>query len=119
MNRKELACAAAGAVLGAAGCSAPVKQLVVPDAMANAEPASAVPYIKRVRFRLPKGADFVAHLEPSESAWKVTTSNDEVLNPQGSNNDVLIVFAVDVGDAIVTVTPPNGGPSTEFHVIVG
>ena len=120
MNRKELACAAVGAVLGATGCSAPVKQLLVPDAMADAKlrPAAGQPYIIKVKSWMNAGAALQLYLDPAEAQWKISSSNEKVAQWDGSNGKWLIIYAVGVGDAIVTVAPPGGGPATQFELIV-
>lgn len=45
MNRKELACAAVGAVLGAAGCSPAMKSLAIPAANADEAASTSLPSV--------------------------------------------------------------------------
>ena len=47
MNRKELACAAVGAVLGAAGCSPAMKSLAIPAANADEAASTSLPSVMK------------------------------------------------------------------------
>jgi hypothetical protein len=87
MNRREMTCAAVGAVLGATGCSPAVESLVVPAAKAE-ENASAIgetpsgkngPRLTEVLLSLISGttkdiSSAVFRLSPN-SGWKIVSSD--------------------------------------------
>jgi hypothetical protein len=87
MNRKEMTCAAVGAVLSAAGCSPATKSLSVPDA--NAETAASImgenrsakntPHVTEVLLSLISGTNkdissAVFRLSPN-SGWSIVSSD--------------------------------------------
>ena len=62
MNRKEMACAAAGAVLGAAGCSPAMKTFALPEAgaaetasIAGGTPVANTPHLEEAVITLISG----------------------------------------------------------------
>ncbi|HKU81092.1 MAG TPA: hypothetical protein VJP76_02895 [Candidatus Tumulicola sp.] len=100
MNRKELACAAVGAVLGAAGCSPALRSLAVPAA--NAESAAArglvagVPHLEEAVLSLISGttrdvSTALFHLLP-KSGWSITSS-DSRLAVSIENGHVAVITA--------------------------
>ncbi len=90
MNRKELACAAVGAVLGAAGCSPAIRSLAVPAVNAE-EPAPAIddrlgadntPHVEEAVITLISGttrdaSSALFRLLP-KSGWSISSSDDRL-----------------------------------------
>jgi hypothetical protein len=87
MNRKEMACAAVGAVLGAAGCAPAMRSFAVPAAnaeeassiVANAPPVGNTPHLTEVLLSLISGttrdaSSAVFRLEPT-SGWSISSSD--------------------------------------------
>jgi hypothetical protein len=87
MNRKEMTCAAVGAVLGAAGCSPAMKSLALPAAnaeqtssiVANAPPVGNTPHVTEVLLSLISGtprdvSTVIFRLEPT-SGWSISSSD--------------------------------------------
>jgi hypothetical protein len=87
MNRKEMTCAAVGVLFGAAGCSSPMKSLMVPAA--NAEEAAAAireapsvrnaPHVTEVLLSLISGTaqdigSAIFRLSPN-SGWSITSTD--------------------------------------------
>lgn len=127
MNRKELACAAVGAVLGVAGCSPAMKSLAVPVAnadetatVAGMTPAKIAPHIEEVLLSLISGttkdiASAVVHLAP-KSGWSIA-SNDPRLQVEIQNGHAAILQAPEDKKvhfiAVATISHEDG---TEFRV---
>jgi hypothetical protein len=87
MNRKEMTCAAVGAVLGAAGCSPAMRSLAVPAAnaeetssiVANSLPVGNTPHLTEVLLSLISGttrdvSTAIFRLEPT-SGWSISSSD--------------------------------------------
>src|SRR5689334_11667645 len=123
MNRKEMACVAVGAVLGAAGCSPPVKSLVAPvanaeqaaAAIAGARPATNAPHLSEALISLISGttkdiSSAVFRLEP-HAGWNIT-SNDPRLEVSLQNGHVAILQAPEDQEvqfiAVATITHVDG-----------
>jgi|SRR5580700_1693666 hypothetical protein len=102
MNRKEMTCAAVGALVGAAGCSPAMKSLAVPVAnaegtmIANAPFVQNAPHLKEVLLSLISGTTkdigtAVFRLSP-DSGWSITSS-DPRLHVEVQREHVAIVTA--------------------------
>lgn len=82
MNRRELACAAAGMLVGVAGCSDAAKSLLVPEAVAEGVKAPAAASVDQVHLLLSLGhplarTQFFA-LNGRADYWTVTSSDPSV-----------------------------------------
>ena len=125
MNRKELVCAAVGAVLGAAGCSPAMKSLAIPVANADERQTVAasrpqiVPHIERcsdlISGTTKDIASAVVHLAP-KSGWSIA-SNDPRLQVEIQNGHAAILQAPEDKKvhfiAVATISHEDG---TEFRV---
>ena len=124
MNRKELACAAVGAILGAAGCSPAMTSLALPAA--NAEPAptrglgAGVPHLEEAVLSLISGttrdvSTALFRMLP-KSGWSITSS-DSRLAVSIENGHVAVITAPEDRKvqfiAQVTISHDSG---TEFTV---
>jgi len=116
MNRKELACAAVGAVLGAAGCSPAMKGLAVPAAGAEETAATVAaaeantPHLEQAVITLISGtsrdaASAVFHLLP-KSGWSAVSSN-----PQ-------LEVVVDRGHVVTVIAPEDQPAFFIAHVTI-
>jgi hypothetical protein len=108
MNRKEMTCAAVGVLFGAAGCSSPMKSLVLPTANAEETPATireapsvrnASPHVTEVLLSLVSGTaqdigSAVFRLAPT-SGWSVTS------------NDPRLGVSIERGHVAILEAPPN------------
>lgn len=125
MNRREMACAAAGAVLGAAGCSPAMKSFVVPPVEAGeAAPVAGMapntPHLEEAVITLISGttndaSSALFHLLP-KSGWSAVSSDPRltILINRGHVVDVTAPQDRKVAFiARVTISHPNG---TEFTV---
>ena len=107
MNRKEMTCAAVGVLFGAAGCSTPVKSLMVPAA--NAEETAATiqeapsvrnaPHVTEVLLSLISGTpkdigSAIFRLAPM-SGWSITST------------DPRLEVSIERGHVAVLVAPEN------------
>jgi hypothetical protein len=125
MNRKEMACAAVGAVLGAAGCSPAMRSLAVPAAnaegtssiVANAPPVVNTPHLTEVLLSLISGtprdvSSVIFRLEPA-SGWSISSS-DPRLQVSMERGHVAILTAPEDEKvhfiATATITHPNATP---------
>ncbi|HEY1680570.1 MAG TPA: hypothetical protein VGF98_02880 [Candidatus Tumulicola sp.] len=118
MNRKELAYAAVGVALGAAGCAPQMKSLVVPAA--NAEERSDSPHLETAVITLISGttsdvSSALFHLLP-KSGWSIE-SNDPQLEVSIANGHVATLVAPQYEKVMfiakVTISHTSG---TEFMV---
>jgi hypothetical protein len=118
LNRKELAYAAVGVALGAAGCSPQMKSLVVPAA--NAEVREETPHLETAVLTLISGttrdaSSALFRLQP-HSGWSIVSS-DPRLDVSISNNHVATLVAPESEKvtfiAKVTISHESG---TEFTV---
>jgi hypothetical protein len=94
LNRKELAYAAVGVALGAAGCAPQIKSLVVPAA--NAEERTDTPHLETAVITLISGttrdaASALFRLLP-KSGWSIVT-DDSRLDVSISNGHVATLVA--------------------------
>jgi hypothetical protein len=105
MNRKEVGCATIGMLIGAAGCSAPVKSLFVPNAYAtesgrpSVAPNADFPIHVVIHYHLAIGqsAGFF-----SEQVITATSSSDDVnIGVFGARH--LLVTGIQKGSAIINV----------------
>ena len=127
MNRKEMACAAAGAVLGAAGCSPAMRTLALPAAgagetasIAAVTPAANSPHLDEAVITLVSGttrdaSSALFHVLP-KSDWSASSSDPrlEVSIKQGHVVDITAPQDEKVEFiAVVTVSHPSG---TQFLV---
>jgi hypothetical protein len=107
MNRKEMTCAAVGAVLGAAGCSPAMRSLAVPAAnaeetssiVANAPLVGNTPHPTEVLLSLISGttrdvSTAIFRLEPT-SGWSISSS------------DPRLQVAIDRGHVAVLTAPED------------
>jgi hypothetical protein len=125
MNRKEMACAAVGAVLGAAGCSPAMRSLAVPAAnaevtspmVANAPLVGNTPHLTEVLLSLISGttrdsSSVIFRLEPT-SGWSIGSS-DPRLQVSIERGHVAILEAPQNEKvhflASVTISHPNATP---------
>ncbi len=127
MNRKEMACAAAGAILGAAGCSPAMKTLALPEAgaaetasIAAGTPVANTPHLEEAVITLISGttrdaSSALFHLLP-KSDWSAASS-DPRLQASVDRGHVVVLQAPEDEKvwfvAIVTISHPSG---TEFLV---
>lgn len=127
MNRKEMACVAAGVVLGAAGCSPAMKTLVVPAASAGETasiaaiaPAANAPHLEEAVITLISGttrdaSSAIFRLLP-KSDWSASSS-DPRLQASVNRGHVVVLQAPEDEKvsfiAMVTISHPSG---TEFLV---
>ncbi|HEY1656052.1 MAG TPA: hypothetical protein VGF86_13160 [Candidatus Tumulicola sp.] len=125
MNRKEMACAAVGAVLGAAGCSPAVRSLVVP--VANAEKTSSIaanaPAIGNTRDEIEvllslvsgttkDASSIVFRLVPTEG-WSISSSDPRLDVSIGSGHIATLVapeYEKVHFKATVTISHPTATP---------
>ena len=123
MNRKEMTCAAIGAVLGAAGCSPAMKQLAVPAAQAGTasimdeNPATKnEPHVTEVLLSLISGttrdiSTAIFRLSPN-SGWSIVSS-DQRLQVSLEHGHVAVMTAPEDEKVrfVATVTISNAdGP---------
>ncbi len=128
MNRKELACAAVGAVLGAAGCSPAMRSLAVPavdaeersKAIGDRVAPESTPHLEQAVITLISGttrdaSSAVFHLLP-KSGWSISCS-DPRLEVSIVNGHVATLVAPENEQvafiAIVTIAHSSG---TDFTV---
>lgn len=118
LNRKELAYAAVGVALGAAGCAPQMKSLVVPAA--NAEERTDTPHLETAVITLISGttrdaSSALFHLLP-KSGWSIFSS-DSRLAVSIVNGHVATLEAPQYEEALfiakVTISHASG---TEFMV---
>jgi hypothetical protein len=125
MNRKEMACAAVGAVLGAAGCSPGMKSLALPAANAEetssilgaAAPVENTPHLTEVLLSLISGtqrdvSSVIFRLQPT-SGWSIS-SDDPRLQVAIERGHVAVLTAPETEKvhflATATISHPNATP---------
>ncbi len=113
LNRKELAYAAVGVALGAAGCSPQMKSLVVPPA--NAEVRTDIPHLEEAVITLISGttrdaSSALFHLLP-KSGWSIVSS-DARLDVSIANGHVATLVAPEYEEVMfiakVTISHTSG-----------
>jgi hypothetical protein len=107
MNRKELACAAVGAVLGAAGCSPAMRSLAVPAVNAEERP-SAIAYGLAIE-NTPHLAEAVITLI-SGTTRDVSSALFHLLPKSGwsiSSSDPRLQVSIDRGHVATLVAPES------------
>ncbi|HTA39720.1 MAG TPA: hypothetical protein VK760_11610 [Candidatus Acidoferrales bacterium] len=125
MKRRDLACIVAGAALGAAGCSAPVRSLFVPAGTASetqtlrqAAPQPEGGRLFRLSSYLTVTQSLHARFQPETPGyWTTTQSKDFVKVTEEKPPGNFRVEAMDTGSTMVKFHGKNGELSV-IHVTV-
>jgi hypothetical protein len=118
LNRKELAYAAVGVALGAAGCSPQMKSLVVPAA--NAEERAETPHLETAVLTLISGttrdaSSALFHLQPN-SGWSIVSSDPRLDVSIANNHTATLVAPEDEKVTFIAHVTISHTSGTEFNV---
>ena len=128
MNRKELACAAVGAVLGAAGCSPALKSLAVPavdaeersQAIGGQLAAANTAHLEQAVITLISGttrdaSSALFHLLP-KSGWSISSSDSRLAVSIKSGHVATLEAPENEKVAFVATVTISHSSGTEFTV---